>query len=77
MIDRIAVDPEIHFGKPHAAGTRITVQNVLELVNEGVPFDRIARDFYPDLKAEDIYACVRYSIDSVAIGDIDCVYGGR
>lgn len=45
MIDRIAINPEIHFGKPHVAGTRITVQNVLELVDEGVQFDRIIRDF--------------------------------
>lgn len=31
MFDRIAVDPKIHFGKPYVAGTRITVQNFLEL----------------------------------------------
>ena len=66
MIDRIAINPEIHFGKPHVAGTRITVQNVLELVGEGIPFDQIVGDFYPDLKVEDIHACIRCPIASVA-----------
>jgi uncharacterized protein (DUF433 family) len=45
MIDRIAVDPRIHFGKPHIVGTRITVQNVLELVENGVSFERIIQGF--------------------------------
>lgn len=70
MIDRIAVNPEIHFGKPHVVGTRITVQNVLELVDEGISFERIVRDFYPDLKPEDIHACMRYAIALVAAEDI-------
>ena len=37
-IERITVDPNIHFGKPCISGTRITVQSVLELVNEGLSF---------------------------------------
>lgn len=70
MIDRIAVDPKIHFGKPHVVGTRITVQNVLELVENGVSFERIIQDYYPDLKTEDIHACLRYAIALVAAEDI-------
>ena len=35
MIERIAIDSRIHFGKPCVQGTRITVQDVLELVREG------------------------------------------
>ena len=70
MIDRITIDPKIHFGKPCVAGTRITVQSVLELVEEGIPFDEIIRDYYPDLQAEDIHACLRYAIALVAAEDI-------
>jgi len=44
MIDRIVVNPKIHFGKPTVAGTRITVQSVLELVNEGLSFEDIIRE---------------------------------
>ena len=58
-MDRIIVDARVHFGKPCVAGTRITVQDVLELVDQDLPFDRIIQDYYPDLTAADIHACIR------------------
>lgn len=70
MAARIAVDPKIHFGKPHVAGTRITVQNVLELVRDGIPFAEITQRYYPDLSEDDVRACVQHAIDVVAIEDI-------
>ena len=60
MNERISVNPNIHFGKPCVAGTRITVQNFLELINEGLSFDEIKRDYYPDLEIEDAKACIDY-----------------
>jgi len=69
-MERIVVNPQIHFGKPFIKGTRITVQNVLELLNEGLSFDQIIRDYYPDLKQEDIKACLQYVIALVAAEDI-------
>jgi uncharacterized protein (DUF433 family) len=69
-MERIIVNPKIHFGKPVVKGTRITVQDVLELVNEGFPFDQIIRDYYPDLKKDDIHACLQYAIALVAAEDI-------
>lgn len=63
---QITVDPEIHFGKPIVAGTRITVQSVLELLNEGLSFHEIIEDYYPDLTEDDIRACLRYAIALVA-----------
>jgi len=71
MKKRIAVNPEIHFAKPCVAGTRIPVQNVLELVREGLSFAEIIRDYYPDLEPEDVRACIQYAIDVVAAEDID------
>ena len=70
-MSRIEVNPEIHFGKPCIAGTRIPVQAVLELVRDGVGMDRIMRDFYPDLSEEDVKAAVQYAIDVVAAEDIN------
>jgi uncharacterized protein (DUF433 family) len=70
MKERIAINPQIHFGKPCVSGTRISVQNVLELVREGLSFAEIIRDYYPDLEAEDIRACLQYAIDVVAVEDI-------
>jgi uncharacterized protein (DUF433 family) len=69
-MNRIQVSPEIHFGKPCIAGTRIPVQAVLELVREAIPFEAIIRDYYPDLKMEDIQACLQYAIDVVQTEDI-------
>jgi len=70
MNERISVNPKIHFGKPCVAGTRITVQSVLELINEGLSFDEIKLDYYPDLKTEDIKACVDYAIALISAEDI-------
>ncbi len=70
MHERIEVSPRIHFGKPCAAGTRITVQSVLELVREGNPVAEIRRDYYPDLAPEDVRACILYAIDLIALEDI-------
>ena len=69
-MDRISVNPQIHFGKPCIAGTRITIQSVLELLNEGLSFAEIIRDYYPDLQVEDIRACLQYAIALVAAEDV-------
>jgi uncharacterized protein (DUF433 family) len=70
MKERISVNPNIHFGKPCVAGTRIPVVNVLELVGEGIPFAEIMRDYYPDLQVEDIRACIQCAIDVASAEDI-------
>jgi uncharacterized protein (DUF433 family) len=57
--ERILIDPQVHFGKPCVAGTRITIENVLELIQEGIPFGEIMERYYPDLDLEDIKACAR------------------
>jgi uncharacterized protein (DUF433 family) len=69
-MERIVVNPKIHFGKPIIKGTRITVQSVLELLNEGLTFKQIIQDYYPDLKQDDIRACLQYAIALVAAEDI-------
>ena len=46
------------------------MQNVLELINDGLSFEQIIKDYYPDLKKEDIQACMRYAIALVAAEDI-------
>ena len=66
MKERIAVNPNVHFGKPCVAGTRVPVLSVLELVSEGLSFETIVRDYYPDLQIEDVRACVRYAMEIVA-----------
>ena len=67
---RIVVDQEIHTGKPSVAGSRITVENVLELVQEGIPFEEIIARYYPDLEIEDIKACVHYAFEIIRSEEI-------
>lgn len=57
-MNRIIIDSRIHFGKPCIADTRIAVQSILELVESGISFPEIVRDYYPDLVIEDIRACI-------------------
>ena len=70
MKERIEVNPGVHFGRPCVAGTRITVEDVLELVAEGIPFNNIISDYYPDLEIDDIRACVRYAAEVVSAEEV-------
>ena len=70
MFERIAVNPNIQFGKPCIAGMRIPIQSVLELLNEGLSFEEIIQDYFPDLTVVDIQACIEYAIALVASEDI-------
>ena len=70
MNKKISVSPNVHFGKPCVRGTRITVQNVLELVSDGISFEKITSDYYPELGIADIQACVRYAIDIIMSEEI-------
>ena len=46
------------------------MQAVLELLGEGLSFDEIIRDYYPDLAVQDIQACIQYAVALVAAEDI-------
>lgn len=70
MNERIVVDPAIHFGKPCVQSTRIPVENILELVREGIDFAEIVENYYPELTVEDVRACLQYAIDVVRAEDI-------
>lgn len=72
-MDRILVDPQIHFGKPCVAGTHIPMQSVLELLNEELSFSDNIRDYYSELQTDDIRACLQYEIALVAAKDINLV----
>jgi uncharacterized protein (DUF433 family) len=64
-MSRTQVRPDVHFGKPCIAGTRVPVHAVLELVRDAIPFETILRDYYPDITIEDVQACIQYAIDVV------------
>ncbi len=60
--DHLEIDPDIRFGKPCVKGTRISVFDVLSWLAADMSMEEIMEDF-PQLKREDILACLAYSAD--------------
>lgn len=58
--DRISISPNICNGRPVIAGTRITVQTILEFLGAGDSIAEVLEE-YASLTAEDIYACLQYA----------------
>ena len=62
IAERIEVDPNICHGRPRIAGTRIMVEQVLDLLAAGIPIDEItSEEYFPDLSKEDVLACVAFA----------------
>ncbi len=61
-LDRIAVDPEIRFGKPCIKGTRITVGDILAYLAGGMSDAQLLAEF-PQLTADDVRACLAYAAE--------------
>ena len=59
LLDRISSDPAVCGGKPCVRGHRIWVSLVLDLMASGMSTEDILKE-YPQLRAEDILACVAY-----------------
>ena len=70
MRSKIKIGPNINFGKPCVSGTRIKVIDVIEFVRDGITFEQIRKDHYPDLQVDDIKACVQYAIEVLAVEDL-------
>ncbi len=61
---RIVSDPKILFGKPTIAGTRISVELILEELGSGASVDELLRE-YPHLNREQILEAVRYAAQAI------------
>ena len=68
MIDkyrqRIVANPKVMIGKPTIAGTRITVEYILEFLAAGDTLDELLQG-YPGLKWEDIQAALAFAADAL------------
>lgn len=56
---KIVTDPRIMVGKPTIAGTRITVELILNLIEHGQTIPEIMEDY--DLTEDQVKAAVRYA----------------
>ncbi len=59
LLEHISVDPQICFGKPCIKGTRIWVSLILDFLSAGNSIEDILK-YYPQLKHEDVLACIAY-----------------
>ena len=60
MVDRIIIDPEVCNGRPIIAGTRITVQTILEFLAAGDSVEDVLEE-YPALTRFDVLSCFEYA----------------
>ena len=64
MFTHITYNPEVLNGKPYIAGTRLSIEFILELVASGATKNDLLKA-YPQLTAEAIEEALRYAAQSV------------
>ncbi len=64
-MDRITINPEVMIGKPTIRGMRITVEQILKALANGVTTKELLDD-YPELEPEDIQAALLYATELVS-----------
>ena len=69
-VKRITADPTILFGKPVIAGTRISVELILDKLGDGDSIAELLSD-YPHLSDADIRAAIQFAARAIRI---DTVY---
>ncbi len=69
LLKRIAIDPNVCFGKPCIKGTRIWVSLILDSLASGMTIEEILKE-YPGIKKEDILACIAYGAEMTRYTDI-------
>ena len=62
ILSRIAVDPQICFGKPCVRGRRIWVALLLDFLASSATMEEILEN-YPQLKREDVLAAIAYGAE--------------
>jgi uncharacterized protein (DUF433 family) len=59
-MDYIEINPKIMVGKPVIKGTRITVENIISMLGQGLSIEDILNE-YKGLTKEEILACLNYA----------------
>jgi uncharacterized protein (DUF433 family) len=64
MNNHIVSDPAVMMGKPVIAGTRITVESILEKLGAGEPAEQILES-YPQLTREALQAALAFAAEAL------------
>ncbi len=72
LLERIAVDPAICFGKPTVRGHRLWVSQILGYLAEGWTVEAVLAE-HPQLEVDDVRACFAYGaqLADVRFADLD------
>jgi uncharacterized protein (DUF433 family) len=62
LLQRIAIDPDVCFGKPCIKDTRIWVSLLLDFLASGMTIEEVLKD-YPQLTEEDVRAAIAYGAE--------------
>lgn len=62
MSDLITSDPKVMMGKPVVAGTRITVEHILEELAAGSTIEELLES-HPRLTREEVLAAIAYALE--------------
>jgi len=65
LLERITIDPAVCGGKPSIRGMRIRVQDVIDLLANGLTSEQVLKEL-PDLEADDIRASLAYASSTVS-----------
>lgn len=71
LLDRITKDPQILAGKPTIRGMRISVEQIMDLLNGGVWTEEDIFNSWPWLTPEDIEACRVYAATGAPLTNVD------
>lgn len=69
LLKRIEINPRVMLGKPVIRGTRITVEQILRKLAQGITPDEITADF-PHLTRTDVRAALAYAVFSLSTEEI-------
>jgi len=70
VTERISINPEVCHGKPCIKGTRIMVYQILDLLEAGLSYEEIIKDYFPKITVDDILACIRFANELVKSEEI-------
>lgn len=62
LLSRIAINPNVCFGKPCVRGHRLWVSLILDLLAGGMTTSEILQE-YPGLEEADLLACIAYGAE--------------
>ena len=74
-MEYIEINPNIMTGKPVVKGTRITVENIISLLGQGMSFEEILNE-YKGLQKIQILACLKYAenaLEKTSTFDLDLI----